>query len=153
MTESVEYRAMDAAEHTAALLAAAGMPRMRARVLAALLAAPPDGYTAAELVDRLGVSAAAVSGAVRFMQTLGVIRRVSRPGERRDRYQLTDDTWYAALANQSGLYTELATQVERIAAAGGGPSTSHAEEMAGFFRFLAQRMPTLLAEWQDLRSR
>ena len=38
------------------MMTAAGMPRMPARVMMALVAAPESGYTAAELADRLGVS-------------------------------------------------------------------------------------------------
>jgi DNA-binding transcriptional regulator GbsR (MarR family) len=144
------HRAIEAAEQTAALLASAGVPRMPSRVLAALLAAPADGYTAAELADRLGVSAAAVSGGVRYLQTLGVVRRISRPGERRDRYRLTDDTWYTALTSKSPLYEQLAQLMDRIAAE--SEAGEQAAEMAQFFRFIAARMPTLLAEWEDRRG-
>ena len=59
----------DAAEQAAAMLTAAGMPRMPARVMMALVGSPDEGYSAAELAERLGVSAAAVSGAVRYLQT------------------------------------------------------------------------------------
>jgi DNA-directed RNA polymerase specialized sigma24 family protein len=55
------------AEQAAALLTAAGMARMPARVMMALVGSPDEGYTAAELGERLGVSAAAVSGAVRYL--------------------------------------------------------------------------------------
>jgi DNA-binding transcriptional regulator GbsR (MarR family) len=145
-----EHRALDAAEQTAALLASAGMPRMPSRVLAALVAAPPDGYTAAELGERLGISAAAVSGAVRYLQTVGVAHRMSRPGERRDRYVLTDDTWYAALAGKNPLYEQLAQLLDRIAAE--TDDTGHAAEMARFFRFIAARMPEILEEWERVRA-
>lgn len=145
------HRAVDAAEQTAALLTSAGFPRMPARVLAALLAAPPDGYTAAELGDRLGISAAAVSGAVRYLQTVGVAQRIARPGERRDRYRLTDDAWYGALAGRSPLYEQLAQLMDRIAGETG--DDGQAAEMARFFRFIAERMPALLAEWEEMRAR
>ncbi|MFJ6653359.1 GbsR/MarR family transcriptional regulator [Microbacterium sp. NPDC091313] len=144
------HRAVDAAEQSAALLTSAGMPRMPSRVLTALLAAPPEGYTAAELGDRLGISAAAVSGAVRYLQTVGVAQRLARPGERRDRYRLTDDTWYAALAGKGPLYEQLAQLMDRIASETGG---GQAGEMARFFRFIGERMPDLLAEWEELRAR
>lgn len=143
------HAAVEAAEQTAALLTSAGMPRMPARVLTALLAAPTEGYTAAELAERLGVSAAAVSGGVRYLQTLAVIHRVSRAGERRDRYRLTDDTWYTALTSKGGLYEQLAQLMDRIAAE--SEAGEQAAEMASFFRFIAERMPTLLDEWEERR--
>ena len=57
---SSEHPGVDAAEQAAAMLTSAGMARMPARVMMALVGSPDEGYTAAELGDRLGVSAAAV---------------------------------------------------------------------------------------------
>ena len=59
-----EHLATEPAEQAAAMMTAAGMPRMPARAMMALVAAPEGGYTAADLADRLGVSAASVSSAV-----------------------------------------------------------------------------------------
>ena len=56
-----DHPGAEAAEQAAAMLTAVGMPRMPARVMMALAGSPDDGYTAAELAERLGVSAAAVS--------------------------------------------------------------------------------------------
>ncbi len=56
------------------MMTAAGMPRMPARVMMALIAAPEGGYTASQLGERLGVSAAAVSGAVRYLQQLHFVQ-------------------------------------------------------------------------------
>ena len=42
-----------------------GFPRMPSRVLITLMAADEEALTAAELAGRLGVSPAAISGAVR----------------------------------------------------------------------------------------
>ena len=75
-----------AVEQTAAVLAAAGFPKMPARVLVTLLVADPGGLTAGELGEQLGVSAAAISGAVRYLELIGVVHRVSQPGSRRARW-------------------------------------------------------------------
>ena len=45
-----------------------GFPRMPARILITLLAADEPALTAAELGERLEVSPAAISGAVRYLQ-------------------------------------------------------------------------------------
>ena len=78
-----EHPGAEAAEQAAAMLTAVGMPRMPARVMMALAGSPDEGYTAADLADRLGVSAAAVSGAVRYLVSMRLIHRLSRPGDRR----------------------------------------------------------------------
>ncbi len=71
------------AEQMAATLASAGFPRMSARVLLALMTTESGRATSEELMQRLGVSAAAVSGAVRFLQRLAIVRRLTVPGARR----------------------------------------------------------------------
>lgn len=140
----------EAAEQAAAMLAAAGMPRMPARVMMALVGSPDEGYTAAELAERLGVSAAAVSGAVRYLISMRLIQRLSRPGDRRDRYDLVDDAWGGMITSSSPLYGALATQMDRIADenADAPISVARAREIADFLRYLTQRMPQLVDEWR-----
>ncbi|MFB8146492.1 GbsR/MarR family transcriptional regulator [Microbacterium sp. NPDC056003] len=141
---------VEAAEQAAAMLAAAGMPRMPARVMMALVGSPDEGYTAAELAERLGVSAAAVSGAVRYLISMRLIQRLSRPGDRRDRYDLVDDAWGGMITSNSPLYAALATQMDRIADenADAPISVARAREIADFLRYLTQRMPQLVDEWR-----
>ena len=79
--------------------------------------------TASELAERLDSSAAGISGAVRYLQTISIIRRVSQNGSRRDRYELPSD-WYASLVRQSPVYGVLAAQADAGIAAVGRPGLS-----------------------------
>src|SRR4029450_8047753 len=63
-------------------LADAGMPRMPARVFAAILSAEDGRCTAAELAQLLGVSPAAVSGAGRYLLQVRICRGEREPGAR-----------------------------------------------------------------------
>ncbi|GGR28544.1 GbsR/MarR family transcriptional regulator [Agromyces mediolanus] len=147
------HRAIAAAEEGAAMLTAAGMPRMPSRVLMALVASPAEGSTAAELAERLGVSAAAVSGAVRYLQTARMAQRISSPDSRRDRYRLFDDTWHAVLTSGLPIYSRLAELIDEIADdAHDDAAAARGRDMAGFFRFMAARMPELLEEWEGERE-
>jgi DNA-binding transcriptional regulator GbsR (MarR family) len=152
--DAEQHLAVDAAESAASVMTALGFPRMPARILMALIAAPAGGYTATELGERLGVSAAAVSGAVRYLQTVQVIRRVSRPDRRLARYEIISDAWYAMLASNSPVYERLAGYIDEIGDAHAEDHAAHdrAAEMAEFFRFMAQRMPRLIDEWETLRA-
>lgn len=145
---------VEAAEQAAAMLAAAGMARMPARVMMALVGSPDEGYTAAELADRLGVSPAAVSGAVRYLISMRLIQRLSRPGDRRDRYDLTDDAWSGMITSNAPLYAALAGHMDRIADqnADAPISVARAREVADFLRFLTERMPQLVDEWRAERA-
>ncbi len=142
------------AEQAAALLTAAGMARMPARVMMALVGSPDDGYTAAELGERLGVSAAAVSGAVRYLVSMRLIQRVSRPGDRRDRYDLVDDAWSGMITANAPMYAALAAAMDDIADANADAplSVARARDVADFLRYLAERMPRLADEWRAQRE-
>jgi hypothetical protein len=147
----MEHRGQDAAEQAAAMMATAGMPRMPARVMMALVAAPSGGYTAAELAERLGVSAAAVSGAVRYLQDAHFVRRLPTAGHRRDRYDLVPDSFHSVVIGNLPLYLRLADHVDRIGEETGGDeaAVTRAAQMAGFLRFMVERMPQLVDEWQE----
>ncbi|WP_345800656.1 helix-turn-helix domain-containing protein [Microbacterium sp. AZCO] len=149
-----EHPGIDPAEQAAAMMTAAGMPRMPARVMMALVAAPADGYTAADLGERLGVSAAAISGAVQYLQRVHFIRRRAVPGDRRDRYEIVPEVFYDSMTTNTTLYERTAELMDRIAEEAGDDHAAHdrSREMASFFRFLAKRMPELVAEWVDSRG-
>lgn len=142
----------EAAEASAAVMTAAGFPRMPARALLALVVSEDGALTAAELAEALGVSPAAVSGAVRYLQTVGFVHRVSQPGSRRDRYALPDDPWYVATLRQNPVYERLANLSGALAEdLPEGPARARARETADFYRFLTRRIPGLLDEWERER--
>ena len=143
-------------EQSAAVLTAAGFPRMPARVLMALLVAEQGGLTASELGEQLGVSAAAISGAVRYLEQIGILHRVPQAGSRRDRWEFLDDAWYTALTAKSPVYGVIADLSDRAADAIGDEAAvgaRRAREMARFYRFVDSRLPALMREWEELRSR
>jgi len=145
----------EATEHSAAVLASAGFPRMPARVLMLLTVAADDGLTAQELAEQLGVSAAAISGAVRYLQTVGYVRRTAQVGSRRDRYELPGDHWYGEAFGKSPVFESLATLLDNAVEAIDDPTSKasrRAAETADFYRFLRDRMPVLLVEWEAIQQ-
>jgi predicted ArsR family transcriptional regulator len=141
----------DYAERLAGLLTNAGFPRMPARVLMTLMVADTDGLTASQLAERLNCSAAAISGAVRYLQTVGMVRRVSQPGRRRDRYELPHHAWYTATLDRNPFYDAgIALSEQALAATGDRehPAVARIAEMIDFFRFIERRMPELVSEWR-----
>ena len=142
-------------EDMATAFTAWGFPRMPARVLMALMATPESSLTAAEIGDALRISPAAVSGAVRYLQHVGVIQRVGAPGSRRDRYLLPDDAWYTASMTKSDALVRFAATADDGVRALGGPDTtagSRVAEMREFFRFVAAEMDGLLDRWHAHRA-
>jgi len=149
-----EQALRDFSERMSAALTAAGFPRMPARALMALTISETDGLTAADLAEQLAVSPASVSGAVRYLQTLGMVRRVSQPGTRRDIYELPQhNPWYTASMRTSTMYDAfLALAPTGIAAAGGPDSMvgTRLTDLSGFLSFVKRRLPELLEEWNAL---
>lgn len=142
------------AERAAGLLSDAGFPRMPARVLMALMTAEGDGMTAAELGDRLDVSAGAISGAVQYLRSVAMIHRVAQQGSRRALYQLPDDAWYTAGVHNNPLYDAMIALSRSALEAAGRPDDPAAlriAEWADFMAFLKRRMPEVLGEWKASR--
>ena len=98
LVNTENHRSAQFVEHFALLLDEAGMPRMPARAFAAILAEDAGRLTARDLAERLAVSPAAVSGAVRYLTQAGMVSRGREPGARRDDYRLHDDVWYELYA-------------------------------------------------------
>lgn len=140
-------------EKFALMLTDAGMPRMPARALAALLVAHDGGMTAADLARTLRISPAAVSGAVRYLIQVGMAQRGRRPGERRDHYFIDDDTWYSSVGQRDQLYQALCDTLDEGVEAVGRDTVRgrRIAEIRDFFRFLAKEMPLLVERWLEQR--
>lgn len=132
----------------------AGVPRMPARVFAALLASDSGRLTAAELADRLGVSPAAISGAVRYLIQARLIVREREPGARRDHYRLYVDTWYDSMLRREEMLVRWEHDIaEGVRAVGADtPAGLRLDETRRFFLFLDEEVPKLLERWRQVRD-
>ncbi|HEY4152106.1 MAG TPA: helix-turn-helix domain-containing protein [Pseudolysinimonas sp.] len=141
-------------ERTASDLAAQGFPRMPAYVLMTLTASDSGRLTAAELGDLIGVSPAAISGAIRYLTVLGFVRVTTAPGSRKHVYALSEIPWYSYSLSRPELYLRTETLLRNGLSklTPGSPGRARVEEMAEFFAFLSERLPQLLTEWRERRS-
>jgi predicted transcriptional regulator len=135
-------------------LADAGVPRMAARVFAVLLTQDSGAATAGELADRLQVSPASVSHAVRYLAHLNLAVREREPGSRRDHYRVQDDIW-SVLTSQR--VQQLRQWEESLQEGLGvlGPETPAGQRMAetlAFFGFLRAEVQVLLERWHERRN-
>jgi DNA-binding transcriptional regulator GbsR (MarR family) len=73
-----------------------GFARIAGRIYALALVSP-DPLSLDEIAETLKVSKASVSNDARMLHRLGLIERVSYPGDRRDYYQLTQDSMRCGL--------------------------------------------------------
>jgi DNA-binding transcriptional regulator GbsR (MarR family) len=141
-------------EHFALTFSDMGIPRMPSRVLGALMVAEKEGLTAAEISERLGVSPAAVSGAVRYLIHVGMAVREPAPGSRRDLYKAAGSHTYTSMI-RSGIYLRFADVVaEGVTAVGDETSTAGARlaEMRDFFLFVQEEVGAVADRWEKLRA-
>ncbi|QNG19707.1 MarR family transcriptional regulator [Rhodococcus triatomae] len=140
-------------EQLAMVLVSMGFPPMPARAWAAMMSSDADTTTPGELSERLGVSPAAVSGAVNYLLQVGLIERVAVPGSRRRHYRVSVELWANAFERRQralGRFSALAG--EGIAMLGAdSPSGRRIAEVRDFFDYVSERMPRLLAQWREER--
>ena len=140
-------------ERSSSEMVAQGFPRMPARVLMALTATDDGRATAEELASTLQASPAAISGAVRYLGTVGFVRNTTVPGTRKHVYSLSDTPWYATSFTRTQLYAQIErsmrSSTDRMPA--DSPARARIEEVADFFGFMQRRLPSLMDEWQAER--
>ncbi len=135
-------------------LTAAGMQRLPSRVFACLLADEDGRMTSVELCEELSVSAAAVSGAVRYLQQVRMIHREREPGTRRDVYVVADDAWHDVMISSSTTYAPLTATLREGVGQVGGPQTQAGERLAlsvAFLEFITEEMQQIAARWERRR--
>jgi DNA-binding transcriptional regulator GbsR (MarR family) len=141
-------------EQMARTLADWGFPRMAGRVLFAMMGADERALTAGELAERLDVSPAAISGAVRYLTHINMIAREPVPGSRRDRYRLVDDSWYEVTLAKMTLLKTIVDYAEQGVAAAGGDRTPAGSRIAGmrdFYVYVQDALPELMDGWAERR--
>jgi DNA-binding transcriptional regulator GbsR (MarR family) len=135
-------------------LTEAGMQRMAARMFGALLTAESGSLTAREIAERLGVSPAAVSGAVNYLTQTKMVTRVREPGERVDRYSVGDDNWFEALMSRTDSIDKMTEWLTKGAAAlpDGSAARARMDETRDFFEYVRGEMPLMVQRWRDSRG-
>lgn len=131
----------------------AGMQRTAGRTFAALLASVEGRLTARELAETLQISPAAVSGAVRYLEQMGMVQREREPGRRADHYTLGDDPWYETMTSESRTFE---TMIESLGPGiqAVGRDTDAGKRLAetqDFFSFMREEMPRMYERWRASR--
>ncbi|MFJ2173894.1 GbsR/MarR family transcriptional regulator [Streptomyces sp. NPDC087851] len=142
-------------ERFAAEMTEAGMQRTASRVFAALIASDDASLTSAELSEQLGISPAAVSGAIRYLVQVGMAGRERDPGSRRDRYRVHNEFWYATFAHRDTVLTRWEGALREGAEALGRdtPAGARIAETVEFFEFVQEELMAMLDRWQALQEK
>jgi DNA-binding transcriptional regulator GbsR (MarR family) len=141
-------------EDFAQALTEMGVPRMPARVFVALVTSDPGRLSAAELAATLHASPAAMSGAVRYLVQLGLIRREGEPGSRRHYYRVPDDVWGEIISIRNRAMARwTAVLREGIPILGADtPAGLRITDSVRFFEFVSTELPLVIDRWQDRKA-
>ncbi|MBB1243767.1 MarR family transcriptional regulator [Streptomyces durbertensis] len=126
---------------------------MPARVFSCLLASDTGSLSSADLGERLLISPAAVSGAVRYLSQVHLIARERQPGSRRERYRVHTDVWYEAMTNRDAVLNRwIHTFSSGVEAVGPeSPAGRRIAESVEFLTFMRNEMAALMERWRTTR--
>ena len=120
-----------------------GLARMVGRVLGVLLVRSRE-HSAEELANLLQASRGSISQATRVLVEWGLVRRSSKPGERRDYFSIRPGAWGEVMRREVGWigeFRDLAARGLTVADSGGEGSQDSLEEMLDFFAYLEREYP------------
>jgi DNA-binding transcriptional regulator GbsR (MarR family) len=148
---------VDVVEHLGGALADAGIARLPARVYAALLTTEDGRLTASQLASLLGVSPAGVSGAVRYLTQVRMIRRERERerGSRRDVFVVMDDAWHDVLMQKDQIYAPiLRALVDAREAVGEGTRAGERMQLSvEFLEFIQRETAGIAQRWDEHKAR
>ncbi|MDA1359175.1 helix-turn-helix domain-containing protein [Glycomyces luteolus] len=155
MEQDSERKALlEYVEQFAAILNDSGLQRMSARVFSYILVDDADTYTAAEVAEGLGISLAAVSGAVRELTTAGLLIKGRRASTRADVYRLFDeDIWGSIMLDRTPIIDRyLDTAIVGIETLPEGPGRDRLVQTAAFMEFIKTEMAAMRQHWNTRRD-
>jgi predicted transcriptional regulator len=141
-------------EQLGAALAEAGMPSLPSRVFAALLVDDDGRMTSVELTEVLGVSPASISGAVKYLAHLQMLRRERERGSRREVYVVDDDAWHGLMLRRDHLYAPILRALQTAVDERGPASPAYRRLMltGEFLRFVDAEMAAMTDRWAAHRA-
>jgi predicted transcriptional regulator len=141
-------------ERMGSALSQAGLPRIPSLVFSALLLDDDGRMTASELAGTLHLSAGSISGAVRYLEQVGMARRERERGSRRDVYVVDDDAWHGAMMRTGQVYAPMIAALTRGLTTIGKDSAAHRRLLLTreFLCFVDEEMTALAERWEKRRA-
>lgn len=129
----------------------AGLPRMSGRIFGWLLISNPPQQSHGELAEILKASKGSISTMTRLLIQIGLIERVSLPGERRDYFQIKSQAWSQMTKQriaQISAFRQLAEKGLELLKENPPRLRQRLEEMRDIHAFLERELPLLDERWE-----
>jgi DNA-binding transcriptional regulator GbsR (MarR family) len=137
-------------EEMGQFLGSLGMTPMAGRMWGWLLICDPEEQTAADIAAALHASRGAISGTARLLATAGLIRRTTRPGDRREYFSAPPEALDSMLASAAAIYRQMREIAERGLAATSERAVSvraRLQEFHDVMSFVEQEVPRLIGQF------
>jgi DNA-binding transcriptional regulator GbsR (MarR family) len=142
-------------EQMGQMLAASGMPRVAGRIWAYLLICEPPQQSAADLAESLHASRGAISGAVRILETAGLVRRTSRRGDRKEYFHVPPGSIVSVLNARLPVTTAWRRMAEHgleLLADRTPEQRARMQELRDVYAFMEQELPSMLERFLEQRK-
>jgi DNA-binding transcriptional regulator GbsR (MarR family) len=134
-------------EEMGQFLASLGMTPMAGRMWGWLLICEPAEQTAAEIAEALHASRGAISGTARLLGNAGLVRRTTKPGDRREYFSAPPEGLDSMLASAASIYRQMRAIAERgLIAIADRPASEKArlQEFVDVMAFVEQEVPVVI---------
>jgi len=137
------------------MLAEHGMPHMAGRVIGSLLISESGRRSLDELAEDLDASRGSISMATRLLIRIGLLQRVSVPGQRRHYYQVRQGVWAKQFVHREEHIAQHFRVLEKgLALLEGEPIERKTRllELLAFFDFVAEEVPGFVKRWEERKD-
>ncbi len=136
-------------------LGSIGMTPMSGRMWGWLLICEPAEQTAADVAAALHASRGAISGTARLLAAAGLIRRTTRPGDRREYFSAPPQALDSMLSSAGAIYRQMREIAERgLAATADRPPAARdrLQEFHDVISFVEQEVPRVIGRFLAERA-
>lgn len=129
-----------------------GLPRMAGRILGWLLISDPPHQSTDELAEVLLASKGSISTVTRLLIRIGLIERVSLPGQRHDYFRIKPGAWNQLIKEslvQTTAMRQLAEHGLVLLKNKAYVNRQGLEEMRDMYAFFEREFPALVERWEQ----
>ena len=151
LNQKQPFEQMHFVEEVGLMFELVGLPRMSGRIFGWLLISNPAQQSHGELAEVLQASKGSISTMTRLLIQIGLIERVSLPGERRDYFQIKPNAWSQMTKQRMAQITAFRQLAEKgldLLKDTPLPLQQRLQEMHDIHAFLERELPLLDERWE-----
>ncbi len=152
MNDEREVEKKQFAEEVGVLFEQTGMPRMAGRIVGWLLISDPPLQSTNELVEALMASKGSISTTTRLLIRIGLIERISLPGQRHDYFRIKPGAWHQLLKDtmiQTTTFRQFMEKGLELLGDKAHANRKWLEEMRDMYAFFEREFPALFERWEQ----